>query len=42
MNYFNILLLLAIVIFCAWILFEIHRAPVERDDMTQNKHKDAQ
>jgi hypothetical protein len=42
MNYFNLLLLAATVIFFVWIWFEIRRAPVERDDMTQDKHKDAQ
>lgn len=41
MSYISILLLPAIVIFFAWIWFEIHRAPIEHDDMTQEDDKAA-
>ena len=39
MNYFSVLMVVGVVAFCAWIWYEIHRAPVEHDDMTQQDDK---
>ena len=42
MTYADLFLLLVFVGFLAWIGWEIHRAPIERDDMTQEDDKAAE
>lgn len=37
----DILLALLIVAFVAWIVWEFHRAPTERDDMTRSEQEAA-
>ena len=42
MTYADTLLLLLTVGFIAWIAYEIHRAPVEHDDMTKEDDEAAE